>query len=142
MRGVDTAFQGLQPVTFLDDFRDMTMALRHVRPLKMRWWRHFSLGSHVGPDDPTQFNRGVGRGPDFMGETALCGFIHLVYAGAVHIKLPTVIHTAQARLLIAPEPQGDQAVRAEFVQQANSPLRIAKGHQLLAQQLYAHWRAN
>src|SRR5215813_15527807 len=40
MRGVDTAFQGLQPVALLYDFRDMTMALGHVRPLKMRRWRH------------------------------------------------------------------------------------------------------
>src|SRR4029453_19109677 len=96
MRGVDASFQGLQPVALLDDFRDMTMALGHMRPLKVRRWRHFGLGAHVGPDDPTQFNRGVGRRTNFMGETALGGFVHLLHAGTVHIKLPTVIHAAQA----------------------------------------------
>jgi hypothetical protein len=141
MRGVDTTFQGLQPVALLYDFRDMTMALGHMRPLKMRRWRHFGLGAHIGPDDPTQFNRGVGRRTNFMGETALGGFVHLLHAGTVHIKLPTVIHAAQAGLFIAPKPQGDQAVRAEFVQQANSPLRVPKGYELLAQELHAYRRA-
>ena len=140
MRGIDTAFQGLQPVALLHHFRDMAMALGHLRPLKAGRWRHFCLGSHVGPDDPTQFDGGIGCGADFMGEAALGRFIHLVDTGAGHIELPAVIHTAQARLLVAPEPQGDQAVRAEFIQQANSPLRVPKAHQLLTQQLHAHRR--
>src|SRR5262249_7341970 len=107
MRGIDATFQGLQPVALLHDFRDMTMALGHMRPLKMRRWRPFGPGSPLGPDDSTPLNCGIGRGTDFMGETALCGFVHLLHAGTVHVELPTVIHAAQARLLIAPEPQRD-----------------------------------
>ena len=44
MRGVDAAFEGLQPVALLDHFRDMAMALGHMRPLEMRRWRHFCRG--------------------------------------------------------------------------------------------------
>src|SRR5712692_10312046 len=104
----------------------MAMALWHLRPLKGRRWRHFCLGSHISPDDSTQFHGGIGFGADFMGEAALRWFVHLVYTGASHIEFPAVIHAAQARLLVPPKPQGDQAVGTEFVQQPNSPLRVPK----------------
>ena len=70
--GVDAAFEGLQPVALLDHLRDMAMRRRHLRPLEVgqRW--HVLARPHVGPDDAAQFDGGVGRGADFVGEAASC----------------------------------------------------------------------
>src|SRR5262249_35069592 len=64
-----------------------------------------------------------------------------VDALAGDVVLPPVIRTAQARLLVPPEPQRDAAVRAELVDQADPPLRVAEGHQRLGEQLDPHPRA-
>jgi len=93
----------------------MAMALRHLCPLKAGRRRHFLLGTHIGPDDPALLDRGIGLNMDFLGEAALRGFIHLVYAGASHIELPAMVHAAQAGFLVAPEPQGNPTVWAELL---------------------------
>ena len=49
---------------------------------------------HISPDDPTQFDGGVGCGAHFMGETAIRRLVHLVDTGAGHVELPAVIDTA------------------------------------------------
>src|SRR5439155_18097574 len=64
-----------------------------------------------------------------------------VDALAVHIVLPPVVRTAQPALLVAAEPQRHAAVGAEFIDQAESSLRITEGDQLLSQQFHANGRA-
>src|SRR5262249_53637933 len=141
MRGIDTAFQGLPPVALLPHLLYVAMALRHLRPLEIGGWWHFLCRPHVGPNSSTNLDSGIRCGANLMGEAALGWFIHLVHTLAGHIELPAVIHAAQARLLVAPKPQRHQTVWTELVQQPNAPLGIAKGYELLAQELHADWRA-
>ena len=58
----------------------------------------------------------------------------------VDVELPAVVDAAQAALLVPPEAQRDAAVRAELIQQADAALRVAEGHQVLAEQADAHRR--
>ena len=51
-----------------------------------------------------------------------------------------MIRAAQTALLVAPEPQRDAAVRAEFVHQPVTPLAVAKRDQPLGEQLHPDWR--
>jgi hypothetical protein len=131
--GIDATFESLKPVAFLDHFRHMAVRRRHLRPLELRQRRHVLARPHIGPDDPTQFDGGVGCGANFMGETAIRRLVHLLDTGAGHVELPAVIDTAQTRLLIAAEPERDPTVWAELIQQADSPLSISKRHQFLSQ---------
>src|SRR5215831_3014617 len=117
------------------------MALRHLRPLEIGGWWHFLCRPHVGPNSSTNLDSGIRCGANLMGEAALWWFIHLVHTLTRHIELPAVVYAAQARLLVAPKPQRHQTVWTELVQQPNAPLGIAKGYELLAQELHADWRA-
>ena len=52
-----------------------------------------------------------------------------------------MIGTAQAALLVLAEPERYATMRAEFVEQADLSLAVAKAHQALAHQLRAYRRA-
>ena len=64
--------------------------------------------------------------------------VHHVHAAAVDVELPAVVDAAQPALLVAAEEERGAAVRAELVEQPDPALRVAEGHQVLAQQLHAH----
>ena len=68
MRGVDVAFEGLQPVAFaLDEER---LQFRLVEPccLDFGHWRCFGARSHVDPDQACLLGRAVGLGLDLLHE--------------------------------------------------------------------------
>src|SRR5439155_5709105 len=71
----------------------------------------------------------------------LLGLVHLIEAVAVDVELPAMIDAAQAGFLVASKPQRSAAVRAEFVDKADTALAVAKADQTLAQQLNANRRA-
>ena len=136
--GVDAAFQGLQPVAFLDVFGDMAVGFRHGGPLEFGRGRHMFRRAHIGPDDAAEFQGGVGGGGHFGGEVAVGGLVHHIYALAVDVEFPAVIDAAESAFLVAAQPEGGQAVGAEFLQEADASLGVAESDQLLAQQLEAH----
>ncbi|MCY1558465.1 hypothetical protein D9M68_954030 [compost metagenome] len=63
-----------------------------------------------------------------------------VHALAIAVELHAVVRAADAVLLVAAEVQRHAAVRAELADQAGLAVGVAKGQQLLAQQLNAHLR--
>jgi len=102
MRGVDAAFQRLQPVAFLPYLGAVPVAFRHLRPFESRRRGHALLRPHIGPDHPAYLGRRICRKVDLVAE--LLGLVHLVEAVTLDVKLPAVIDAAQPRLFVAPEP--------------------------------------
>src|SRR6185503_4740666 len=60
---------------------------------------------------------------------------------AGHVVLPAVVGATQAVLLVAAEPEGNAAVGAELVDQAETVGSVAEGDQALGQELHPHGRA-
>src|ERR1700694_3042211 len=96
VRGVDAAFERLQPVALLPYFRDVAMALRYLCPLESGGCRHQLAWSHIGPDHPAHLSGRISRQVNLVAE--LLGFVHLIDAVAVDVELPAVIDAAQSRL--------------------------------------------
>ena len=134
VRGVDVAFQRLQPVA---------LALHHERLHSsggsMTASKHGRGGAcsrlaHVGPDEPVALERRVGLRPDLLGEGLGGRDVRHVEAIALHVELPAVIRAAQPGLLVAAEEQGRAAMRAAVIHDADASARVAERDQLLAQQ--------
>src|SRR4029077_2260276 len=139
VRRVDAAFERLQPVALLPYLRYVAVGLGNLRPLEGRRRRHLVTRPHKGPDDPAHLGRRIGRQADFVAERLR--LVHLFDAGSVDVELPAVINAAQAGFLVASEPERSAAMRAEFIDQPDPALAVAKSHELLAEQLHAHRRA-
>ena len=139
MRGIDAALERLQPVALLPHLRDVAVGFRHLRPFESRRRRHLVARPHIGPDHPADLGGRIGGQADLV--TERLRLVHLLDAIAVHVELPAVINAAQAGFLVAPEPQGGAAVRAELVDEPNASLAVAKADELFAKQLHAHRRA-
>src|SRR5216683_4105839 len=136
VRGVDAAFERLEPVAFLPYFRDVAMALRYLSPLERGGRRHQFARSQIGPDHPAHLGSRISRQVDLVAE--LLGLVHLIDAIAVDIELPAVINAAQTRLFVASEPQRGASVRTELVDQTDPALAVAKTDQTFAQKLNAN----
>ena len=52
MRGVDAAFERLQPVALFPHLRHVAVGFRHLRPFEGRRRRHLVARPHIGPDRP------------------------------------------------------------------------------------------
>ena len=115
------------------------MAFGHARPLESWRCRHSLARAHVGPDDPSHLDRGVRLQMDLVAERL--GLVHLVHTVAGNVVLPPVVDTAQARLLVASEPEGRATMRTEFVYQADAAGGIPKTYQTLAEELHSQRRA-
>ena len=135
--GVDAAFQGLEPVAFLDVFGDMAVGRRDGGPLKAGRWRPVFRGAEVGPDDAAEFHSGVGGGGHFGGEIAVGGFVHHIGALAVDVEFPAVIDAAEAAFLVAAQPEGGESVGAEFLEESDAAPGVAEGDQVFAQEFEA-----
>jgi hypothetical protein len=140
VRGIETAFESLQPVAFLDDLGDVPMRLRHLGPGKFRSGRHALGWSQIGPHDPAQLDRRIGGDVDLMPELVLDGLVELVDASAGDIELPTVVHAAESTFFVAAEEQRGAAVWTKFVQEPDPALGVAEGDEVLAQEPHAHRR--
>src|SRR5262245_25230443 len=71
MRGINAAFQTLEPVALLNHFGHMAVRFRNLRPgepgqrwLQLRW-------SHVGPDNAPNLHGGIRRGMHLVLEIQL-----------------------------------------------------------------------
>ena len=123
VRGVDAAFQPLQPVALLDHLGDVAMRFRRLRPGEFRQRRHVLHRAEIGPDDAAQLGGRIRGEAHLVLEVVLFRLVHHVDAGAGHVELPAVIDAAQAAFFVAPEEQRRAAVRAEFVDQADAAVR-------------------
>ena len=97
MRGVDAAFERLQPVALLPDLGDVAVGLWHLRPLEGRGCGHLVARPHIGPDHAAHLDGRIGGQPDLVAERL--GLVHLVDAVAVDVEFPAVIDAAQPALL-------------------------------------------
>src|SRR5262245_43416612 len=140
VRGVDAAFEGLEPVGLLDDLRHVAMALRRLRPGEPGWRRGPLGWPHVGPYDAAELHRRVRRDLDLALELELLRLVHHVDAATVRVVLPAVVDAAQAALLVAAEEERRPPVRAVLVEQPDTAARVAEGDQILAEQSDANGR--
>src|SRR5580704_8103274 len=141
VRGVDAAFQCLQPIAFLDHLGDVAARLGHLGPGEFGWRRHLFGRAEIGPDDPAELRRRIGGDVDTVLELVLWRLIELVDAIAFDVVFPAVIDAAQPALLVAPEKQRHPPVRTELVDQADAALAVAERHEVLTQQPDPHGRA-
>ena len=116
MGGIDAAFQRLQPVAFLNVLGDMTVGVRHGRPLEFGRRRRMLRRPQIRPDDAAQLQSRISRSRHFGWKIAVRRLVHHIHALAVHIELPAVIDAAQAAFLVATQPKRRQPMRAKFLQ--------------------------
>ena len=139
VRGVDPAFQRLEPVALLHAFAHGDVRLGILRPIEpRRRWLSF-LGPHVSPNDAAELHRWIGRNPHLGAERLR--LVHLLDALARPVELPAVEDAPQTVGLVAPQPQRRAAVRTKFLHDAHLPVAGPKSHQVLAQETHAHGRA-
>src|SRR5262245_757227 len=128
---------GLEIVALLQAFRDEDMARRQVAPLDGRRRGLLSLRSHIGPDDAGALDAGVAFDPH-----VLAGLRRRRHVDALSVdrELQAVVGAADAVFLVAAEVEGRTAVGAEFIDQPDLAVAVAKGNELLAEDLRAHRR--
>ncbi len=103
VRGVDAAFQTLEPVALLDHFRHVAIGFRRLRPGEFRHRRHVLDRTEICPDDAAEFARRIRGEAHLVLEVILRRFVHHVGAGAGDVELPAVIDAAQTALFVATE---------------------------------------
>ncbi len=110
-------------------------------PGEVRRRRATLRGPEESPDDPARFHRWEGPRADLVREAQLLRLIQHVHAAPVDVELPAVVDAAQSAVFVPPQEERGLPVRAALVEQPDAPPRVAKSHQLLAQQFHARGRA-
>src|SRR5262249_20076589 len=131
------AFHGLEIIALLQAFRNEDVARREIAPLDSGGRGLLALRSHIGPDHARALDAGGGLDPH-----VLAGLRGRRYRDAFPVDraLHALIGAADAVFLIATEVERRTAVRAEFIDQPDLAVAVAKGEQLLAEDLRAHRR--
>ena len=140
MRGIDAAFHRLQVIDFLEALGHIALRRTHMGPFDGRWCRLQFRRAHVGPDDVTQFDARIALELDATGHAAVGRLGGNLDALAAAIKFPAVIRAAQSVFFIATKPQRHTAMGAKLVDEIDLAAAVAKGDQLLGQQLDPHRR--
>jgi hypothetical protein len=96
---------------------------------------------HIGEDDAVLFHDRIGCHLDLFMHPRSFGFARLFHALPAAVEMPAVEGAAQAVIFQPPETQIGAAMRAGAFNQAQIVRRVAKQHQLLAQQFHRHDRA-
>ena len=141
MAGIDPALHRLQPVAILQPLRHETLRGGHRREFVVRQPRPVFGRPHIGPQHAAALDQRIGAQRRLLAEAGLIRFGRQVHALAGHVVFPAVIGAADAAFFIAAEPQRHTAVGAEFLDQAQPALGVAKRQQLFGQQLNPHRRA-
>jgi len=140
VRGVETAFEPLQPVALLNDLADVPVRLQHLCPGEFRQRRDLLGRTHIGPDEAAQFAGRISSYADLVLELVFLRLVHLVDTTAVDGEFPAVINATQPALLVAPEPQRGAAMWTIFVEEPDPAVAVAERDEILAQQPDAHRR--
>src|SRR5579875_599725 len=141
MRGVEPAFERLQPVAILEGLRDVAMRRGYARPFEIGRAGLMLLGSHIGPDDAAALDRRIGFDLDAVLHRAGRRLARQIDTSARRIELPAVIDAAQAAFLVAAEEQRRAPMRAISIDEADRAVAVAEGDEVLAQKPYADRRA-
>ena len=138
MTRVDIAFEGLEPVAFAHEGSESPVTRREGHPLEIGQGRRLLARPHVGPDHAAPLLARVGALADLVPEVALgrlAGHIHATPGDVVH---PTVVHAAQAVVLVSPEEEGGAAVGAVLGEEPDAARRGPEYDEVLAEQPHAH----
>src|SRR5581483_128647 len=92
------------------------------------------IGAHVGPDHPVAFAARIGLDPYALFQAAADRFGRHVGRGARDVEFPAVVDASQTAILVSREDHRRAAVRTSLIDQPDTPLRIPKGNEVLAQQ--------
>jgi hypothetical protein len=142
VRGVDVAFERLQPIALAVGQGDVSVVgVAGDGGFDLGEGRGFGALAHVDEHHPAALGGLVGFGLHARGILVLVGQVGLIEAIAVHVELPAVIGATDAVILVAAEEQRRQAVRAEMIHDADAAGRVAERDQLLAEQHQTHLRA-
>src|SRR5262245_24067193 len=113
----------------------MTVILRHLRPFKFgQRWNLFRR-PHVGPDHSPDLCGWIRFQSNLVFEIRFRRFVWHIQAAAFGVVLPSMINAAQSTLFVAAQEERGSPMGAEFIDQPDSLLRVAKGHQFLPEQL-------
>ena len=142
VRGVDVAFERLQPIALAVGQRDVSVVgVSGDGGFDLGEGRRLGALAHVDEHHPAALGGLVGLGLHARWIFVLVGQVGLIEAIAVDVELPAVIGAADAVILVAAEKQRRQAVRAEMIHDADAAGRVAERDQLLAEQHQTHLRA-
>ena len=134
MRGVDLAFQRLQPVAVALHQADVDLVRRQVEHLEAGQRRRLGALAHVDPDEAGALDDTVGLGLHLVLEILVLGHARHVDAVASNVVFPAVIDAAQAALLVAAEEQRGATMRAALVHHTHPARAVAEGDELFAKQ--------
>ena len=140
MGGIDLPFHDLRPVARQVDLHDRDLGLRRRSPGRWLELRHQLLRPHIDPDESAGFFSRIGLVLDLLGEAAFGRLRDHLQHLAVHVELPAVVEAAQTAFLVAPEEQRGLAVRAELAEHADTPVGVAEGDEILAEEPDANRR--
>ena len=145
MRGVDAALHRLQIIALLNALGDEHVFCGQTAPFHLRRRGLFIRRAHVRPDHATALDAWVSRDPHAgahlrggLGRSVLVrGHFEAL---AIAIEFQSVIGAADAVLFVAPKVERHAAMRAEFADQADVAIGVAKCQQFLTEDLHAHLR--
>ena len=132
MRGVDFAFQTLQPIALALREDDVDFALRQQGRFDLRQRRCFLALAHIDIDQAVALSDPVRLCLDVALEIRIVGDVWRIDAIALRVELPAVIEAAKAVLLVAPQKQGGAAVRTFVVHDPDPARTVAEPDQPLA----------
>ncbi len=142
MGRVDVALQGLHPVALLQHHEGRIDLLGGQRTdLEGGKRRRCLPRAHVGPDHAVDVAAGIRAGAHLVLEGAFLRLVGHVDAAARDVPLPAVIRAAEPALLVAAEEERGAAVGAVGGQEPHPSLRVAEGHEVLAEQAHPFRRA-
>jgi hypothetical protein len=134
MRGIDIAFQRLQPVALPLPAIKAGIFRRTEHRFQGRQGRRRLALAHINVDEAAAFGDAISTCLHLLAEILIGRDVRHLQAVAVGVELPAVVDAAQATLLVAAEEQRRTAVRAAMVEDADAPGGIAERNQRLAQQ--------
>src|SRR5437879_5840216 len=130
--GIDAALERRGEVAVMPDLRDDALIFRNLGPLEVGQRGRRARRAHVGPDDTSPLRARIRGMGDLVLEARLRPLVGHVDATPARLVLPTVIDTAQPRLLVPAEVERGAPVRAELPEQAHPSARRPEGHEVLA----------
>src|SRR5579863_6614954 len=134
MRGVEIAFDRLQPIAPALDETDLDLLGGREAGLERRQCRRTRAVAHIDPDDAIALGCQISLGVDLVLEMLALRNIRHVEAVAVDIVFPAVIDAANAILFVAAVKERGATMRAALIHHADAARAIAKGDELLAEQ--------
>jgi len=91
VRGVDVAFEPLQPIAVALDAEQIALAVAEQHRLEHRQLRRLRPRAHVSPDQAVALDSGIGLGLDLLRKGLVLRHVRHVEAVAFDIELPAVI---------------------------------------------------